>query len=428
MEKQRLHIINRDNHIIVYDVKTMDLFIGDGLSNEELQHLSIQTFKHTSDSSCVIKSKDDKRVMHRITICVSNDCNLRCKYCYAHGGNYGKQRVLMNKKTAKDIVDFCVNNFSQIDCVMFFGGEPLLNYKIIEYICELFNEAATTNFFKVPFFSIVTNGTLYNDGILNLIKSHISHITVSIDGNQLINDKNRVFKNGCGTYKRIAQFINQCKECSSVKLEYEATYTTDHIKMGITRSDVQASLYSTFGINGVVVDEEKLQKEAIYKSLKEVTDDEIRQTDFNCLPSDFWQVALSMIYKTSNKFCGIFNDRITLTTDGGIWGCQMLINNDNNVISSIYNINAISDINCHVKDFKDNHICKSCWCSNICGGCVVQKFYSKDNTHLNNEPNVDVCQLTQLCIEEILYILYRLKIDRKLWVLFAQKLKSKFNL
>lgn len=56
MEKQRLHIINRDNHIIVYDVKTMDLFIGDGLSNEELQHLSIQTFKHTSDSSCVIKS------------------------------------------------------------------------------------------------------------------------------------------------------------------------------------------------------------------------------------------------------------------------------------------------------------------------------------------------------------------------------------
>ena len=429
MEKQRLHIFNRNNHIVIYDIKTMDLFIGDNLNKKNIEQLSNQTFRCTAYNSSIVNEyrNCDKKAMRRVTICVSNDCNLRCKYCYAHGGDYGKKRTLMTKKTARDIVNFCINNFSRIDSIMFFGGEPLLNYKIIEYICEEFKLAARTSSFNTPLFSIVTNGTLYNEEILNLIKKHISHITVSIDGAKSINDTNRVFKNGTGTYKRITEFINLCKECSSIKLEYEATYTIDHIKMGISRSEVHSSIQSSFGINGVVVDEDKLGKEAIYQCLRNATDDEIMRTNFDCLPSDFWQVVLAMINKTPNKFCGIFDDRITLTTDGGIVGCQMLIESDNNIISSIYNINAISEINNHIKEFKDNQYCKNCWCCDICGGCVVQKFASKNNVKLNDEPNVDSCQITQLCIEEILYIISRLKKDQKLWTLFAQKLKNKYT-
>ena len=41
------------------------------------------------------------RVIDRITIHVSNDCNLRCKYCYASGGSYGKARSIMSTETAK---------------------------------------------------------------------------------------------------------------------------------------------------------------------------------------------------------------------------------------------------------------------------------------------------------------------------------------
>lgn len=33
---------------------------------------------------------------------VSNDCNLRCTYCYGQGGNYGASRCLMNSKTLKN--------------------------------------------------------------------------------------------------------------------------------------------------------------------------------------------------------------------------------------------------------------------------------------------------------------------------------------
>ena len=101
--------------------------------------------------------------MHRVTVCVSNDCNLRCKYCYAKGGNYGRNRSVMSKKTAKSFVDFCVTNFNRVDNVSFFGGEPLLNYPVIEYICKLFKEQSLNESFTLPSFSMITNGTLCND-------------------------------------------------------------------------------------------------------------------------------------------------------------------------------------------------------------------------------------------------------------------------
>ena len=119
MEKQRLHIFNRDNHIVIYDIKTMDLFIGDNLNKKNIEQLSNQTFRCTAYNSSIVNEyrNCDKKAMRRVTICVSNDCNLRCKYCYAHGGDYGKKRTLMTKKTARDIVNFCINNFSRIDSI-----------------------------------------------------------------------------------------------------------------------------------------------------------------------------------------------------------------------------------------------------------------------------------------------------------------------
>lgn len=72
------------------------------------------------------KSVNDKRHIYRITLHIANDCNLRCRYCYAAGGNYGQERELMSYKTADSFIDFCVQNFDVIEKIVFFGGEPLL--------------------------------------------------------------------------------------------------------------------------------------------------------------------------------------------------------------------------------------------------------------------------------------------------------------
>ena len=68
-----------------------------------------------------------------VVIKTSQDCNLRCKYCYAEGG---KQKESIHVRTVLTLFDqLVVNNNSDIDCV-FHGGEPLLCIDLIEEIIQ----------------------------------------------------------------------------------------------------------------------------------------------------------------------------------------------------------------------------------------------------------------------------------------------------
>lgn len=70
---------------------------------------------------------------YNITFIVTEDCNLRCKYCYqVHKNN--KRR--MNINTAKKAVDYFLDNadFFSAKAVIwdFIGGEPLLEMDLID--------------------------------------------------------------------------------------------------------------------------------------------------------------------------------------------------------------------------------------------------------------------------------------------------------
>lgn len=431
---KRLHIIRNKGHIILYDVDNMDLFIGNNLSESQLTRIKEDENKidFLSEDERIIKydktqerNVTNKPNMHRITVCVSNDCNLRCKYCYAQGGSYGMERNVMRESTAKDFVKFCVENFNKIDNVLFFGGEPLLNYKIIQYICNLFEHFSKVSKFTLPSFSIITNGTLCNDDILALIHNKISSVTVSIDGDKPINDTNRVFPNGKGSYDKICYFIKKCKENANIQIQFEATYTAAHVKQGLSRFEIYSFLSKTFGIDGIIADEEKLSMQNRLDNLHNLTKQDMLTTKFCCLPMDFWQVTSTIVGKKPHKFCGLFDDRITVTTNGDIVACQMVIGSPQNIVGNIYEPCIVDKIKQNKRYFKSNNICSKCWCNHLCGGCAVQKFYSKNNKNFNATPNHGICFFTKLYIEEMLYKMQEIRMDGELWPLFIEITKTK---
>ena len=64
----------------------------------------------------------------------SSLCNLRCKYCFAEGGDYAKGRKIMPFEVAKAAIDFVIEKSGsrrniEID---FFGGEPLMNFQVVK--------------------------------------------------------------------------------------------------------------------------------------------------------------------------------------------------------------------------------------------------------------------------------------------------------
>lgn len=340
------------------------------------------------------------------------------------GGNYGGNRFIMDKETALEFVNFCYRELDELECIMFFGGEPLLNWKIVEFICKEFEDRHKDGGCLNPKFTLVTNGTIYNRAILQMIGKYICSITVSVDGNEDINNYNRVYQNGNGSFLRISNFIHYIKKMENVELQYEATYTKAHEAKGYTRYDVKSFLTSYFGIKGIVVDEESLGLDCLNSSLETITQADILKTNFECLPNDFWHILYAIATKKPLSFCSIFQDRITISSSGEIYACQLLNGQKNNIIGDIREVGILDSIYKNHLSFFDNQCCNSCWAKPLCGGCVVQKFYDSKHKTLASVPNKAICAKVQKCIESTLVIIYRIRSSPETWHRLLEKVSS----
>ena len=148
-----------------------------------------------------------------VTFQVTDRCNLACSYCYQI--NKGTRR--MSFETAKKLIDLLLSgdkNFNEYVnpesspaiILDFIGGEPLLEIELIEKIVEYFQQQ--TILLKHPWgekyiVSICSNGVLYQNEnvqrILEKLKQRLS-FSVTLDGNQELHDKCRVFPDGSPSY------------------------------------------------------------------------------------------------------------------------------------------------------------------------------------------------------------------------------------
>lgn len=130
---------------------------------------------------------------------LTEECNLRCDYCYIY-----KQAKTMTVDIARDSVDFLFKNAGLQDNrlgVCFFGGEPLLEPKLLELVADYALEKAgkthTINF------SITTNATLLSKSNAELLKKYNVKTTFSIDGINDAHDTHRKTIAGKGSFAMI---------------------------------------------------------------------------------------------------------------------------------------------------------------------------------------------------------------------------------
>lgn len=258
-----IRVINKETYDILSALKEYkDIHEALELYRDEEQVVSLIRSIYASNKgehSTNIQNGSKRKVIKRITLHISNDCNLRCKYCFGGGGSYNQERNLMTEQTAIEFVDFCVEQFERVEKIVFFGGEPMLNLKGMEIVCNRFKYYKEEGKIDIlPNFVIITNGTILTDRMLAFIKRNISAMTISIDGPKEINDIQRIYKNGKGSYERIAHFIHTIQEKTNVKIQYEATYTQLHIDHNYSHEDISKFMDQTFGIEGVVVNDQEL--------------------------------------------------------------------------------------------------------------------------------------------------------------------------
>ncbi|MEL7658260.1 MAG: radical SAM protein, partial [Bacillota bacterium] len=67
-------------------------------------------------------------------------------------------------------------------------------------------------FGKEVSFNITTNGTLLTSEMVQFFQDHEVNLMISLDGPKEINDKNRVFANGRGTFDAVMKQIEMIKQ------------------------------------------------------------------------------------------------------------------------------------------------------------------------------------------------------------------------
>lgn len=158
--------------------------------------------------------------MRTITLQVTQNCNLRCKYC-VYSGSY-ENRIHTNKRmsfeTAQKAIEFLHEHSSLSAAVSigFYGGEPLLEIELIkkcvDYAKKIFDG-------KDLSFTMTTNATLLTETIMDFLVENNFYVTISFDGPQKIQDKNRVLADGKqGSFnivmKNVEQFLGKYPEFS----------------------------------------------------------------------------------------------------------------------------------------------------------------------------------------------------------------------
>jgi len=133
----------------------------------------------------------------RLTINISNACNLACAYCYADHGLYHSPKSLMSPEYARAIVDRVTALYGRIETVQLFGGEPLMNLAAFNAIGEAFDLAVRDGRLPaMPRIVATTNGTLSGPRVVEVLKRWDVALTISWDGPDSVHDAVRPTANG----------------------------------------------------------------------------------------------------------------------------------------------------------------------------------------------------------------------------------------
>ncbi|HGD3883186.1 TPA: radical SAM protein [Streptococcus agalactiae] len=156
--------------------------------------------------------------MYTLSLELLKSCNLNCKYCYIEE----KTKTILNITDAEKMINFSINKAIKYPDrklhIYFIGGEPLIEYELMKHLVDYAEKIALHKGVKVSF-STTTNATLLNNKIIEYFINKNISFKISVDGDKQINDLNRTYKNGLGSYENIISKIDLLSRYEELSLK-----------------------------------------------------------------------------------------------------------------------------------------------------------------------------------------------------------------
>lgn len=137
-----------------------------------------------------------------LVIAPTQNCNFKCIYCYEKSS---MKNISMSSKVQDSIINLILSQIKKIDSlnILWYGGEPLLELKIIEELSSRMIDICDQN--SVSYTArMITNGYNLNREVSKkLVELRIKNIQVTLDGPEKVHDIRRPLVGGQGTFSKI---------------------------------------------------------------------------------------------------------------------------------------------------------------------------------------------------------------------------------
>ena len=328
-----------------------------------------------------------------VALCLTHNCNLRCRYCYA--GDKVKKR--MTYETACRALDFLYEESGGECVITFFGGEPLLEFNLIKKIINY----AGTKYGEAFAFRMSTNGTLLNREKLEYLAKHKVYFVLSIDGSREQHDAVRHYADNRGSYDTITGNlsdifkINPYTIAVSVIVPETVQYLADGVKSLFSRGFRYVLQTLDYSAGWKKKDITALKRQ--YKQLAEFYFEELKK-GHKIYYSPFDERIKTWAQKpyTNGDLCDLAHTQIAIAASGNIYPCVQFIGTDDelrqvNCIGNIFSgFNAERRTYYIEQNYMEKETCRGCAlngrCATFCG-CVNWKATG----HLNLIPPI-ICE------------------------------------
>jgi uncharacterized protein len=367
-----------------------------------------------------VAEKPKRRIpLQTLVLNVTSKCNLSCGYCY----EYGEDRIVeastkprfMDEATAKQSVDFLFDEAGDSPSVnlTFFGGETLLNFKMLKSALAYARERAEPMGKQVNA-SLTTNATLLREEIVDWIVENDVGVTVSIDGAREQQDKFRVFSNGMGSYDLIVPNIKELlRRHRRRPVGARVTLTGQNLDV----ASIYRHLYEELGFWEVGFAPVTTSWQREY-AIEDVGFQQLL-AGFQSLAAEFLDAALAgrrhgfsnvrdtleEIHKGMSKAypCGAGLGLMGVATDGDVALCHRFAGSDEHKLGSVFDgiDHSRQDdflLKHHIANKTD---CATCWARPLCAGGCYHEAHTRYGSTV--EPNLHYCEWirawTNTCLE-----------------------------
>lgn len=421
------HLFKEKDKWYLFETDGMHLFKVSGEMNDVLdgytpEQLDVFEKEANKADTQVFETmeEENKGLCERLILNITDACNLACTYCYADEGSYGidTRQVYMALETLKEGITKVLEMYpAGIGMIQFFGGEPLINRKVLQESVLWMETFFKQRQLEMPILTMVTNGTLVTDEDISFFNRYFASITISIDGEKEINDQQRIYRDSEeSVYDRVKEVVLRMKEKDrQFYLALEGTIDDCHIenfkKQGTnsTYHDLNAFPVDRIHISPVI-DSKKEDDPAKCKDYSDFfgdwVDNEFRKNKHNIRLKNIVHIMEAakenIVYGNG---CGASKTDLAISVDGDLYPCFMFIGADaykiGNVKEPIEDLkNRHDQIRHEISLAENNTRCNACWLKPLCakthGHCIGARYLTSSDI---NQPVERFCKISERVVE-----------------------------